>query len=101
MYILSMTILIFFAVIGLCAFIAGVVDLCCHGNRSLTLVVADLNAENAEAKVRTAAHLYREAKGGRLLCVCGNDDPACDICHLLQKDYPFLEIVSPEDICIP
>lgn len=89
MYILCMVILGFFALIGLCSFIAGITqnDVPCA-----KLILSGLSADNAEAQLRAAAGICRRHKNIRLICICGRNDPAYDICRLMQKDHPFIEI---------
>lgn len=92
MYIICMIILIFFAIIGICAFITSLLDHCYHGEHESTLVIEDLSAENAEARIRSAARICQYHKGMTLRCVCSEENPAYDICKLMQKEYPLMEI---------
>lgn len=96
MYILSMIILIFFAIIGLCAFIGAILDAVCKSTGSVVLTIGDLSADNAEARIRCAARVCQHHRGYRLRCICDEDQPAYDICRLMQKDYPFMEIIPPD-----
>ena len=97
MYILCMIILIFFAIIGICALITSLLDHCYHGDHETTLVLKELSAENAEARIRSAARICQHHKGMRLICICGKDDPAFDICVMMQKEYPLMELCSGKD----
>ncbi len=45
--------------------------------------------------------MYKENCDSRLLVVCDKGEPAYDICELMKKEYPFLELINPEDIKIP
>jgi len=101
MYIISMILLIIFAVVGLCAFLTAIMDMCCCSCKGVTIILDKLEADNAEAQVRRAARMYKETCHARLICVCNTDDPAHDICELMKNEYPFLELVRPEDIRIP
>ena len=92
MYIICMIILIFFAIIGICAFITSLLDHCYHGEHESTLEIEDLSAENAEARIRSAARICQHHKGMTLRCVCSEENPAYDICKLMQKEYPLMEI---------
>lgn len=96
MYILCMIILIFFAVIGLCTFIAALLDRLYHTGNRAELILRDLRPDNAEARIRSAARICLRHSGIELICVCDEDDPSYDICRLLQKEYPFMEII-PHD----
>lgn len=101
MYIMGMIILVIFAVIGLCAFLSAIIDFCCCKCRGMTIVLDDLEIDSAEARLRKAARMYKENCDSRLLVVCDKGEPAYDICELMKKEYPFLELISPEDIKIP
>lgn len=92
MYIFCLIILIFFAIIGICAFITSLLDHCYHGEHESTLVIGGLSAENAEARIRSAARICQHHKGMKLRCVCSEENPAYDICKLMQKEYPLMEI---------
>ncbi len=94
MYILGMIILIFFAIIGICAFITSILDHCYHGEHESLLIIDNLSAETAEARIRSAARICQHHKGMKLRCICSEDDPAYDICALMQKEYPLIEISS-------
>ena len=94
MYIFCMIILIFFAIIGICAFITSLLDLCYHGEQKSVLIIGDLSPENAEARIRSAARICQHHRGMKLRCICSEDDPAFDICCLMQKEYPLMEICS-------
>lgn len=92
MYILCMIILIFFAIIGICALITSLLDHCYHGNHETMLVLKELSTENAEARIRSAARICQHHKGMKLRCICDEDDPAFDICVMMQKEYPSMEL---------
>ena len=93
MYILCMIVLVFFAVIGLCAFAAALLDQFYQGSTDAELILKNLSPDNAESRIRSAAHICRRQKGIRLIILCSETDPAYDICRLMQKDYPFVEIM--------
>ena len=101
MYIMGMIILVIFAVIGLCAFLTAITDMCCCKCRGMTIILDRLDIDNAEAGLRKAARIYKESCDSRLIVVCDKGDPAYDICELMKKEYPFLELISREDIRIP
>ena len=60
MYILCMIILIFFAIIGICALITSLLDHCYHGDHETMLVLKELSTENAEARIRSAARICQK-----------------------------------------
>lgn len=97
MYVLSMIILIFFAIIGLCAFLTALIDAFYKGNGETLLILKGLGADNAEARIRSAARICQHHREMRLICLCGEDHPAYDICRLMQQEYPFLEIAPSTD----
>lgn len=94
MYIFCMIILIFFAIIGLCAFITALLDSIYKSSGVTVLILKEISADNAEARIRSAARICQRHKGMRLICECDEDNPAYDICRLMQKEYPFLEITG-------
>lgn len=94
MEILCLIMLIFFAIIGLCSFITALLDLFYKGSGETILILDKLTAESAEARIRSAARMCHHHRGTRLICRCDPNEPAYDICRLMQKDYPFLEIDS-------
>lgn len=94
MYILCMIILIFFAVIGLCAFISALVDCLYRSDGEAVLILKELSADNAEARIRSAARICHHHAGMSVVCICGEEDPTYDICALMQKEFPFLRIQS-------
>lgn len=94
MYLFSMIILIFFAIIGLCAFITALLDIAYKGNSRAVLLLTDMLPADAEACIRTAARICMHHTRIRLICVCTEDNPAYDICKLMQKEYPFLELMD-------
>ena len=96
MYILCMIILVFFAVIGLCAFVTSLLDQCYKGSTDAELILKNLTPENAESSIRSAAHICQRHRGIRLVIICDESDPAYDLCKLMQKDYPFMEIIPTD-----
>lgn len=95
MLILCMIILIFFAIIGLCAFITAIAD-CFYSDSGAVLLLTGLDCENAEARIRAAERICRQHRGIRLKCVCDENDPVYDICVMMQKEYPMMEITPCE-----
>ena len=95
MYILCMTVLIFFALIGLCAFITAVID-SAHGSagKNIMIIVRHPPLSGAEAALRQAARICMKSKGARLICVCDGDEPSYPVCELMQRDYPFIELMN-------
>ena len=98
MYILSMIILIFFAIIGLCAFITAVIDSMHSGAGELLLILRDLRTDTAEARVRKAAGICRNYRGARMICVCEKDSPEESICEMMQRDHPFITICGKDEL---
>ena len=98
MYILSMIILVFFAIIGLCSFVSVILDKFYQNGGNAELTLKNLTAADAEARIRSAARVCQHHRGFRLICVCDEDDPAYDICRLMQKEYPFMEIASKQQM---
>lgn len=96
MIIIGMIILVFFAIIGLCAFITAIAD-CFSQGADAALTLTGLSSENAEAQIRAAARICRQYRKLRLRCICDKDDPAYDICVLMQKEYPMMEIIENKD----
>ena len=96
MFLLSMIILGFFAIIGLCTFITAILDAVCKSEGNAELILKDLRPDNAEIRIRSAARICHRHRGISLKCVCKEDDPAYDICLLMRQEYPFLEILQPE-----
>ena len=96
MYILCMIILVFFAVIGLCAFVTSLLDQCYKGSTDAELILKDLSPDTAESQIRSAAHICQRHRGIRLVIICDENDPAYDLCKLMQKDYPFIKIIPAD-----
>lgn len=95
MYILGMILLIFFAVIGLSCFISMIAKANLKSDTGgFILLIPEVDADNAEARIRSAAVIRQEAFGCRVVCVCPEDQRTRTICEKLQKEYPFLEIVD-------
>lgn len=100
MYILGMIVLIFFAIIGLCAFITAVID-AAHSSTEdeILIVLRKLTADNAESRIRKSARICMSTKGAGLICVCDSGEPAYSICEMMKRDHPFIEIVNSRSIC--
>lgn len=98
MLIICMLLLVFFAVIGLCSFITALLDCACREEQDILLLLRGLTEDSAEMRIRHAARLCKKEKSARLICICEQDNPARDICLLMQKEYPFIEINSQKEI---
>lgn len=96
MYLFSMIILIFFAVIGLCAFISALLDAVYRSGGQAELIITKLTPDSAEARIRHAARICQHHRDIDLVCVCKEGEPAYDICKLMQKEYPFMQIIPDE-----
>ena len=88
MYLFSMIILIFFAVIGLCAFISALLDAVYRSGGQAELIITKLTPDSAEARILHAARICQHH--------CKEGEPAYDICKLMQKEYPFMQIIPDE-----
>lgn len=98
MYIAGMIILVFFAVIGLSAFVGGLVRAhLISDTDGFILLIPRVDEDNAEARIRSAAITAESARGCRIICVCGEDDPAHMICEKMLSQYPRVEIVEAID----
>ncbi len=95
MYIAVIFIVVFFAVIGLAAFIGGLVKahLCSH-TEGFILLVPYVDEDNAEARIRSAAMMTEASRDCRIVCVCDENDPARAICEKMTVQYPQIEIVN-------
>lgn len=95
MYIAIIFIVVFFAVIGLAAFIGGLVKthLCSH-TEGFILLVPYVDEDNAEARLRSAVMMAEASRGCRIVCVCNEKDPAREICEKMTGQYPQVEIVN-------
>lgn len=99
MYILCMILLVFFALIGLCAFVTAVADIFWRSSDSEILIILRKLSENsAEQKIRRAARIARSNRGARLICFCSYENPAHKICESIKNEYPFIEIIDPDRI---
>lgn len=97
MYIVCLIIMIFFAVIGLCAFISAIVGMItCSGNDEIILVIPDVDENTAEMRIRKAANLSSRLKNSRVICLCDKDNSAIHICELFSREYSFVEIMNKE-----
>lgn len=94
MVLFGMILLIFFAIIGLCAFVTALIDILYKGDQGGILVLRDLTPDNAEVSIRTAARICMRHTGIRLVCICEEDSAVAEICRLMQREYPFLETES-------
>ena len=102
MYILCWIGLVFFAMIGLCAFVLSLIRILTeHGDENAYLIVIPkVDADNAERSIRAAIRRINEIGTGRVLCLCDeNDEEAADICRRMQSECAFLEIVNQEELC--
>lgn len=90
MYIIGMITLTFFAVIGAASFITSLLR--ANGaDEHLSIVLSELNEDNAEARVRKAAHLCSEIRCEKLICECA-DMKTEEICARLSDEYSFIKI---------
>lgn len=95
MYILSMILLIFFAIIGVCSFITALLDLMHRSGEDETLIILrKISEDNAEFRLRRAARIGMNTENSRVICICDEDNHAIKICRLLASEYPLIEIMS-------
>lgn len=97
MYILCMIVLVFLAMIGLCAFFLSIVRIFTdrYDENEYLIVIPKVRAENAEYGIRSAIRKINDIGSGRILCLCEeNDTEANDICQRMKSECPHLEIVS-------
>ena len=99
MYIFCMIITVFFAIIGLCAFITAIIGAVTHsGDDEVILLVSDMDESTAEMRIRKAAHICTCTRNSRVICVCDEDNGAIRICEMLRRQYPFIEVVSRTEL---
>ena len=98
MYILGMIILVFFAVIGLAAFIGALIRAhCICDTGGFILLIPRVDENNAEMRIRSALSVSESARVCRIICVCDENDPARMICEKMQRQFPQVEIVETID----
>lgn len=90
MYIAMMITVGFFAVIGVAVFLSALLR-CGEQDVDSELVLRNLTAENAEARVRSAASACEKLRCPKLICICSELE-AERICALLKKEYGVIEI---------
>ena len=98
MYLFCMILLIFFAIIGLSAFITAIIN-AAHNSTDdeILLILRNLNENNAEARIRKAARICMNTKGAQIICVCDDKNPAYSICEIMKREYPFIEIKNKDE----
>lgn len=97
MTIFCMILLVFFAIIGLCAFILSIVRIFAdrYDQNDYLIVILKTNGENAEYSIRSAIRKINDLGKGEILCLCEEDDKeAAEICQRMKNDCPYLKIVS-------
>lgn len=91
----------FFAMIGLCAFVLSLVRILTErgDENEYLIVIPKVDADNAECSIRAAIRRINEIGTGSVLCLCDeNDEEAVDICRRMQSECPFLEIINQEEL---
>ena len=91
-YIFGLIILTFFAVIGLAGFITAVMR-GCGSDDKLKLVLSELTAGTAEARVRRAVSICEDIRCEHLICECA-DNEAARICEKLRDDHGIISIIT-------
>lgn len=102
MYIICMIGLVFFAMIGLCAFILSLIRILTESKdeNEYFVILPNLNAQNAEGSIRSAKRKINDIGKGNILCLCDKGDTeAEDICQRLAADCPYLRIVDKTKLC--
>ncbi len=98
MYLFCMILLIFFAIIGLSAFINTIINAAHNSiDDEILLIIGNLNENNAEARIRKAARICMNTKGAQIICVCDDKNPAYSICEIMKREYPFIEIKNTDE----
>lgn len=101
MYIVCMIGLVFFAMIGLCAFVSAIVGIWTDRNdeNDYLIVIQRPNADNAEYRLRAAIRKINEIGKGEILCLCEENDPeTMSICRRMEQDCPCLKIVDQKGL---
>ena len=95
MYILGIICLVFFAILGAAAFIGALVKahLKCDTD-GFVLLVPHVSEDNAEVRIRSASMAAESMRGCRIVCICGENDPARKICEKMQRQFSQLEIAE-------
>lgn len=81
--------LVFFALIGVLAFLSALIG--AGEDKKQVMVLEDLREENAEYRIRRAARRCERIRCGRLICRC-EDAGAERICKILMKEYRMIEL---------
>ncbi len=105
MYLFSMIILIFFALIGICGVCRGVARALSKPDSENEIILIEpikQNQENAEYLLRRAAQkvlwMGRHAPDRVIALDCNMDCETKKLCKLVCGDYPFMELCSKEEL---
>lgn len=99
MYIICIVITLFFAVIGLCAFILAVIgaltDSCAE---EPMLIIPNVSEDDAEIKIRRARYISSRVRCSKVICLCEGKGGAYAICKRCADRYPCIEIMTKEEV---
>ncbi len=101
MYIFCMILLSFFAAVGLWSFITAIIEgvFCSKGENEYLLILPDLTAKNAEFRLRCAISKMKKIGRGRIFCLADQaDEEAIEILHFILNDYPYVELVTEDQL---
>ena len=102
MYYLCMCILIFLAIVGVCAICRGISGLMYRSDSSQLVVLDPMSGrrEDAEFVLRNAVRRVRfYGTASRVICVdSGMDSETRRVCELVSADYPFVSICTREQL---
>lgn len=101
MYIAFMIILVFFAIIGISAFILSLMRLFLYRNKdgAFMLIIPSLSDDTAEMKLRAAVNRCQRAGSGEVVCLLdGCEDESQKILECIARDYPCVEILTKEEL---
>ena len=101
MYIIGLICLVFFAAIGLCAFLLAAIRIFTDpkDENSYLIVLPDIDADNAEYSIRAAIRKISDIGKGEILCLCDQSDKeAVVICEKMKEHCPCLKIVDKDQL---
>lgn len=104
MYLFALVVLSFFALIGVCHFLRGLVRAFSRPpkDREMILIKPIKSPDNAEFLLRSAAGkvlwMGRYAPDSVIALDCDMDDETRKICGLVCRDYPFMKLCSRDEL---
>jgi len=104
-YYLSVCIMAFFAVVGICECLKGIVRIFTKSgdDREILLIEPICNKqEDAEYLLRSAAQRIKwmgKNAPDRVICLdCNMDDETKKLCKMVCRDFPFIEMCTQEEL---